>query len=218
MKLRNTIQQMEAAIQLPLFEGQDNDLASSSPIVLQDLIPEIPVSTESKEAYERRRVTEMAEKLGWRSMSREEPLRCWPVISIPEGEIAWRAFLERAASGTIGLMLLALHSLLNPCYLGEINESTGLHQHPVEVISRVEERCRSRMIQLAEFLGWPRISYWAANRTQVIGPGETEWRKYFVYGCAGLVADAVGALERRVRGEPDQVRRASRQSYNDEED
>jgi hypothetical protein len=211
MKCRGNVQQ-ETVIQLSLFGGQGNDLTSSPPVVL-----EIPVSTESKEAYERRRVAEMAEKLGWRSMSKEEPLRCWPSIEIAEGERAWRAFLERAASGTIGFVLLSLHSLLNPCYFGEIDESTGLHQYTVEVISRVEERYRARMIQLAGLLEWPRIAYWAANKTQVIGPGEIVWRKYFEYGCAGLVADVVGALERRARGEPDQVRRASRQ-LSDEED
>jgi hypothetical protein len=27
-----------------------------------------------------------------------------------------------------------------------------------------------------------------------IGPGEDAWRKYFVYGCSGVLADALGAL------------------------
>lgn len=99
-----------------------------------------------------------------------------------------------------------------------IDESTGLHRYPVEVLSQVEERYRARMLTLAELLEWPRTSYWAANRTQVIGPGEAEWRKYVEYGCSGLVADAVGALERRLRGDPDRVKKASRQRDEDEED
>ncbi len=110
--------------------------------------------------------------------------------------------------------MLTLHNRLNPLTAKSINAETGLHCHPVEVISQVEERLRRHMIQLALVLGWPRVSYWAAGKVEMIGPGEEVWRKYGVYGCAGRVADAVGALERSLRGEPE---RTARQPCHDEE-
>jgi len=195
--------------QLRLWEEPQSLIHCDAP-----LLPEM----ESKEAYEHRRVAEMAEKLQWRGMSRAEPVRCWPGVEIAEGEASWRAFLMTATSGTIGLVLLALHSLLDPLTPDSIDESTGLRRRPVEVISQVEERSRARMVQLAELLDWPRVSYWAANRTQVIGPEEARWRKCFVYGCSGLIADAVGALERRWRGEPEKVKQASYQQSSDDEE
>jgi hypothetical protein len=156
-------------------------------------------SAKSQEAYERRRVAEMAERLCWRGITLEPG---WPDVEIAESEPSWRAFLAEASSGTIGLVMLALHKILDPCFFGKIDESTGLQKRPVEVISQVEETCRARMIQLAEILGWPRISYSAAH----IGPGEREWRQYFAYGSSGVIADAVGALERNVQGEPEKRR------------
>jgi hypothetical protein len=201
--------------QLSLFES--HDLVSSPPEAIP-LALEISVSTEPKEAYERRRVTEMAEKLCWQGITLE-PVRSWPGVEIADGETAWRAFLAKATSGTIGLVLLALHALLDPCSSESIDEVRGLQRHPVEVISQVEARSRARMLALAKHLGWPRIAFWDADRTVVIGPGEAAWQHYFAYGCWGCVIGAVTALERRARGEPDKVERTSpQQSYNDDED
>jgi hypothetical protein len=202
----------QQAIQQSLWDESERE---------KPVMPSPIMSTESQEEYERRRVVEMAEKVHWRSMSRTEPLRCWPGVEIKEGEQEWRAFLEEAASGTVGLMVLALQSLLDPFYFGSINEATGLHQHPVEVISRIEERNRARMMQLAGLLGWPHISYWDANRTLVFGPGEEAWRKYFASGSFASITCAITALERRMRGEPDKsekTKQTLRQQWHDEED
>jgi hypothetical protein len=219
MKRHHTIQQqMEPVTQLSLFESQDTVTASSEAFLeaFQQLESESSANGEAKEAYECRRMTEMAEKLGWPPLSLGAVGR-WPGVKIGEGETVWRTFQEEASDGTIGLVMLALHRQLNPLIHGCIDEKTGLHHHPVEVINQVEERLRKRMIQLAEALSWPRVSYWAASKVEVIGPGEEVWRKYFVYGCSGRVADAVGALERRLRGEPDKLTSRS-QPYEDEED
>jgi hypothetical protein len=156
--------------------------------------------TESKDAYERRRVAEMAEKLGW-PVVRVEPFNRFPGIAIEAGKPAWSVPLKDATDSTIGPLLLPLRRQLNPLTLESIDEKTGLHDRPVEVISRVEERHRGYMMELAEALDWPRISYWSANRTQVVGPGRSTWQKYYTHGCCGLVADVTGALER----EPESV-------------
>jgi hypothetical protein len=209
--MKRHIPQAEVVTQLALFESHDPAPASAVP-------PETEVSTESKEAYELRRTWEMAEKLHWPALHLE-PVRNWPGVTIPEGKAAWSNVLDCASSGTVGLIMLALHKHLAPLTPDSIDEQTGLFRHRVEVISRVEERYRARMMQLAELLEWPHISYWSANRTQVLGPGETAWHAYGEYGSAGLVADAVGALERRLRGEPDRVKQAPRlQVSEDEED
>ena len=176
---------------------------------------ETSVCVEPQEAYERRRCVEMAEKLCWPGVS-IEPVRRWPGVTISEGMEAWRDFLGQASSGTIGLLMLALHKRLDPLTHGSIDEKTGLHRSPVEVISQVEERYRARMMKLAETLAWPHISYWSANNIRVLGPGEAAWLKCLEYGSSALVAEAVAALERRLRGEPEKT---SRQwSYHDEED
>ena len=94
-----------------------------------------------------------------------------------------------------------------PCWPGCIDEEAGLHAHPVIMLSRTEMRTRAQMMELAESMHWPRVAYWAAGHTQVVGPGRDVWRKYFTHGCFGLVADVVGALERRQRGEPELSRR-----------
>ncbi|HZR41700.1 MAG TPA: hypothetical protein VFB12_16385 [Ktedonobacteraceae bacterium] len=213
MKRHSNVQQSGALVQLSLFESHDSDGALSPPLeeVLKSL--ETNVCVESKDAYERRRCVEMAEKLYWPAMS-IGPVGRWPGVTIPEGEATWRDCLGQASSGTRGLVLLALHDRLDPLTRESINEETGLHSRPMEIISQVEERLRRHMIQLALALGWPRVSYWAAGKVEVIGPGEEVWRKYAVYGCAGRVADAVGALERRLRGEPE---RTARQPCYDED-
>lgn len=98
-----------------------------------------------------------------------------------------------------------------------IDEKTGLHSHPVLVDSQVERRLRNRMMELAETLNWPRISYWAANCTQVVGPGRATWHKYCIYGACGLIADVTGALERRMRGEPESRKHRQYEEYSEDE-
>ncbi len=193
--------------QLSLFDVLDLDEKSSIPLP--------PVITESKEAYELRRTVEMAAKLHWPALQ-IEPVRRWPGVTIAEGESAWREFFVREDTGAIGIVMMAIHKRLNPLEL-EYFGPDGLYRFPVEDISRIDMRCRARLLQLAEFLNWPQLSYWDANHVQTVGPGEAIWRKYHEYGCDGTVADLVRALERRAHGEPDRVQKRQ-QLYDEEED
>jgi hypothetical protein len=118
--------------------------------------------TESMEDYERRRTTEMAEKLGW------------PPLHI------------------------------------------GLYHRPIEVINRTEERHRVSMLVCRGARLTPH-AYWEANQHMVIGPGRDVWHKYSTHGCCGVVADVTGALERRMRGEPESRKRRRYQDYDDDE-
>lgn len=218
--MKRSIQQAEPVTQLSLFESQETSAASLDALreAFQCLEAETDTRKEPKEVYERRRTVEMAEKLGWPTIQLE-PLRCWPGVTIPEGAEGWHDFLAQETSGgTIGLVMIALHKQLDPLTHDLIDATTGLHRRPVEVISQVEERLRTRMIQLAEVLGWPLISYWAAHTQETVGSGKAIWQKYFVYGSCGHIADTVGALERRLRGEPEQAKQAAfQQPYDDEE-
>lgn len=191
--------------QLTLFDVLDLDEQPS--------IPPAPQQTESKEDYERRRTREMAEKLSWPALH-IDGIGKWAGVTIESGESAWRAFFAQHRSDT-GIVMLHLHKVLNPLAL-EYFGKDGLYRFPVEMVSRIDERCRARLLQLAEFLQWPQISYWDANHVQTVGPGEAIWRKYHEYGCDSTVADLVRALERRARGEPDQIQK--RQQLYEEED
>lgn len=171
---------------------------------------------ESKEAYERRRTTEMAEKLGWPPLH-IEPIHRWAGLTLAEGEDAWHAFLREARESTIGVVMITLHKLLDPLFFGCIDAKTGLQRHPVEVISRVEERHRAYMLDLAEALDWPRICYWDACQDRIIGPGRDAWHTYYTHGCCGVVSDLTLALERRMRGEPESRKRRRYEEYNDDE-
>jgi hypothetical protein len=218
MKRRSNVQHIGSVTQLSLFGSHDHDMAPSPSIqeVLKRL-EETNVYDESKEAWERRRVAEMAKRLDWPQF-RLEPLRRWAGVTISEGEESWRAFLEVALDG-VGLVMLALHKRLDPLTHESIDEATGLQRHPVEVLSQREEQVRTCMMQLAEIQEWPRVSWWDADRTRVIGPGEEIWRKYQVYGCYGCVIGAVTALKRRLEGVPEQVRPTSYQpSHHDDEE
>ena len=113
--------------------------------------------------------------------------------------------------------MVTLHKQLNPFFPGCIDGKTGLYYRSIEVINRAEERHRAYMLDLVEALDWPRISYWEANQHMVIGPGRDAWRKYSTYGCCGVVADVTGALERRMRGEPESRQRRKREEYDDDE-
>jgi hypothetical protein len=159
----------------------------------------------------------MAAKLQWRGLVLEG-IRHWPGVVIGDGEQAWRDFLDSATSNVIGLALLALCELLNPLYPGCIDEATGLWSVPVESSSRIEERNCTRMMQLAELLEWPCISYWDVNRTLVFGPGQDMWQKYNTYGSFASVSTAITALERRIRGEADKTKLNAKQSYDDDEE
>jgi hypothetical protein len=206
---------MGSVTQLSLFDGLGNAMASSPPIqeVLYGLLSSIDVES-SLEAWEWRRCAELAAKLNWPALSLE-PMKCWPGVEIPAHEAAWRAFLEETQSG-LGLVEIALRKILHPCPFGCIDEKAGLHRLPVEPLSPNEERNRMLMIRLAEWLHWPHVSWWDANQVAAIGPGEAVWRKYQVYGAYGHIIGAVTALERRLRGEPDQV--SHRRLYDEEED
>jgi hypothetical protein len=217
MKRQQNIQQPGRAIQLPLFEGHDPaptfPLPETMPLTL-----EMSVSTESKEAYERRRVAEMAGKLKWPAMSLN-PCGHWPGVQIAMGETVWHTTLTTATDSTIGLLAIELRKRLNPLTHESIDEKTGLCQYPVETLSLVEERLRARMIQLAKLLEWPSVSFWSPPIVLTIGPGEDIWQTYFVYGCFGTIVEAVEALERRLRGEPDKAQRTSlHQSCDEDED
>lgn len=189
--------------QLTLFDAIDD----------KPVIPQAPTIQESKEAYERRRCSEMAEKLSWPALH-IDGIGKWTGVTIESGESAWRAFFALCRSDT-GIVMLHLHKQLNPLKL-EYFGPDGLYRFPVEMVSRIDERSRARLLQLAEFLQWPQISYWDANHVQAIGPGEDVWRKYHEYGCDGTVADLVRALERRACGEIDQIQK--RQQLYEEED
>jgi hypothetical protein len=204
---------MRSVTQLSLFDGQGFDMASSPSIqeVLEGLETSIDVES-SMEAWEWRRCAELAASLNWPALSLE-PMKCWPGVEIPGNAPAWRAFLVETKNG-LGLVEITLRKILHPCPFGCIDEKAGLHRLPVEPSSPSEEWKRMLMIRLAEFLHWPRVSWWDANQVATIGPGEEVWRKYQIYGAYGHVIGAVTALERRLRGEPDQVSR--RWSYDEE--
>jgi hypothetical protein len=93
----------------------------------------------------------------------------------------------------------------------------GLHSHPLIVDHPVDIRWRNQMLELAEALGWPRISYWSANEGHHLGPGRRTWHKYYTHGSDGFVADTVGALDRRQRGEPDRLQKRQQRNEEDEE-
>lgn len=208
---------VEMLEQLQMWAAEEISPKSSkiSQNVLQNLLSE-DTFTESKEAYERRRVVEMAKKLGWCHFV-IAPWKNWRGVEISEGEIAWHAFLGEASSVAITWVMIDLQKMLNPLTRESIDEKTGLWKYPVEVTSRVDERDRTRMIRLAEALEWPHISYWEANETRVVGPGKEAWNKYASYGCLGTITDLVSALERRLRGEPDKVK-SNKKQRSDEED
>lgn len=179
---------------------------------------ELPVQreiTESVEDYERRRTAEMAEKLGWPPIH-IGPVHRSPGVTIPQGASTWRTFLESEEG--IGVVMITLHKQLNPLFSGCIDGKTGLYYRPIEVINRAEERHRRYMLDLAEALDWPRISYWWANHQMVIGPERDEWQKYYTYGCCGTVADVTGALERRMRGGPENRKHRRFEEYNDDDE
>lgn len=185
-----------------------------------DPVPQLPegpfeviLRDESVDAFKLRRTAEMAEKLGWPALV-IKPIRQWPGLAIPHGEEAWHELLDHTPR-EIGLIMLALYGQLEG---NSINGDTGLYHKPVESLSQIEERCRSKLIQIAQYLEWPRISCWIAGTAQVFGPGENVWRKYAVYGGFGLVSDAVGALERRLRGEPDRVQKTAHKQMDDDDE
>lgn len=172
---------------------------------------------ESKEVYERRRTTEMAEKLGWPPLH-IGPVHRWPGVTIAEGVDAWRTFFMEASEGTIGIVMITIHKQLNPLFLGSIDGKTGLYYRFIEVISQSEERHRAYMLDLAEALDWPRIAYWSAPHQRVIGPGRDVWHKYSAYGCCGTVAEVTGVLERRMRGDPESRKPRHYEEYNDDDE
>lgn len=217
MKRQKSMQQEEMATQLSLFESQEREAASSLLEALERLEAQNSTPQESHEEFERRRVREMAEKVGWPAV-KEGPVRRWPGVEIAEGEPAWRTFFAEADSDTIGVVGIGLHRQLNPLTYGCIDEATGLCCYPVEVMSQVEERERRRMIQLAEVLGWPLVTWWVGKTKESIGPGEAIWQNYFVSGAFGRIIDAVEALERKLRGEPEQGKRAVRYWASDDEE
>ncbi len=185
-----------------------------------DAVPkrELPVQreiTESMEDYERRRTAEMAEELGWPPIH-IGPVHRWPGVTIPEGEDAWRTFLESGRG--IGVVMITLHKQLNPLFPGSIDAKTGLYYRPIEVTNRAEERHRAYLLDLAEALDWPRVAYWSANHQRVIGPGRDVWQKYSTYGCCGTVAEVTEALERRMRGEPESRKLRRYEEYNDDDE
>jgi hypothetical protein len=194
------------AEQLSLWDAPCFDTAPKRELPAQREI------TESMEDYDRRRTTEMAEKLGWPPLH-IGPVHSWPGVTIPEGEDAWQTFL--ASERGIGVVMITLHKQLNPFFPGCIDGKTGLHDRPVEVINRAEERHRAYLLDLAEALDWPRISYWSAPHQRVIGPGRKNTLRM---GCCGTVADVTEALERRMRGEPENRKRRRYEEYNDDDE